>query len=232
MEDNIKDKKIEARVTKKEKENIKKIAEEKGMSVSSLILNSIENNITVNLDTSDYKDLVIQFRRIGNNVNTILKRLNATNHFEESDLNRIQILQRDLQEELRKEKRNINRLKRSIEDFSPDQIKNYLEEEEMRIPDYLIYDEIAYQINYKLEEFIKLMKEQEANPIFKKFILAFLRDFSPTDYEYDELVSLSNELSKVIYKTNQKIITKSGEFVEDDFSNIVEIVNKYRKDRG
>ncbi|MCY3354629.1 plasmid mobilization protein, partial [Acinetobacter baumannii] len=57
--------KIEARVTREEKENIKNIANEKGMTVSSLILSSIENHIIVQIDTRDYMDLVIQVRRIG-----------------------------------------------------------------------------------------------------------------------------------------------------------------------
>ena len=52
--------KIEARVTKEEKEEIQKIAKEQNTTVIALILNSIENNITVNLDTSDYRDLIRQ----------------------------------------------------------------------------------------------------------------------------------------------------------------------------
>lgn len=222
---------VKAEVTKEERNKIRKMAEEKGMTITSLILNSLENNITVNLDTSDYKDLVIQFRRIGNNINTILQRLHSTNYFEKSDLQRIENAQESLKKELRNERKNINKVQREVENLTPDQMKNYLEEEGKRIPNYLIYDEIAYQINTQLTNFIQLMKNENANPIFKQFIIAFLRDFSPTDYDYDELVSLSDELSKVIYKTNQKIMTESGEFVEDDFSNIVEIVNKYRKDR-
>jgi uncharacterized protein (DUF1778 family) len=62
---NKKDKRIELRVTEEQKEKIQKLAEEKNTTVSALILNSIENNVTVYLDTSDYRDLVIQVRRIG-----------------------------------------------------------------------------------------------------------------------------------------------------------------------
>ena len=60
---------INLRVTPEEKEMIKQKAEEKNTTITALVLNSIENNITVNLDTSDYRDLVIQVRRIGTNIN-------------------------------------------------------------------------------------------------------------------------------------------------------------------
>ena len=39
------------------------------MTVSSLILSSIENHIIVQIDTRNYMDLVIQVRRIGGNIN-------------------------------------------------------------------------------------------------------------------------------------------------------------------
>ena len=98
---------VKAEVTEEEREKIREIAKEKGMTISSLILNSIENNITVNLDTSDYRDLVIQVRRIGNNINTILRRLHYTNFFEESDLIAIKKNQEMIEKELKEERKKI-----------------------------------------------------------------------------------------------------------------------------
>lgn len=51
-------------------------AEAEKMTMSSLILNTldkIDNPITVNLDNSDLRDLLIQVRRINANVRTFLK---------------------------------------------------------------------------------------------------------------------------------------------------------------
>ena len=66
---------IRARVTEKQHRIIKKEAEENNTTMTALLLRRFENNVTVNLDTSDYRDLVIQVRRIGTNINTLLKNI-------------------------------------------------------------------------------------------------------------------------------------------------------------
>ncbi|MGO1653026.1 plasmid mobilization protein [Senegalia sp. (in: firmicutes)] len=221
---------INLRVTPEEKEMIKQKAEEKNTTITALVLNSVENNVTVNLDTSDYRDLVIQVRRIGNNINTILKRLHYTNFFEESDVIAIKKNQEMIEKELKEERKRINNARDGIEKLTPDKLRGFLKEKEKRIPNYLIYDEIGNQINEQLGEFIQIIKDEKANPIFRGFINKFIEGFYPTDFSYDELVSLSNEISTIIYKINQKIITETGNLTEEDFKNIMDILSKYRKD--
>ena len=221
---------VKAEVTEEERERIRDIAKEKGMTISSLILNSVENNITVNLDTSDYRDLVIQVRRIGNNINTILKRLHYNNFFEESDVITIKKNQEMIEKELKEERKRINNAREDIENLTPDKLRGFLKEKEKRIPNYLIYDEIGNQINEQLGEFIQIIKDEKANPIFRGFINKFIQGFYPTDFSYDDLVSLSNDISTIIYKINQKIITETGNLTEEDFKNVMDILSKYRKD--
>src|SRR5699024_3726627 len=61
-----------------EKEMIKHKAEAENMTMSALVRRSLEkvdNPITVNLDKSDLRDLVIQARRIDSTVRTFLKNM-------------------------------------------------------------------------------------------------------------------------------------------------------------
>ena len=81
--------KIEVRVTKEEKEKYQKLAKEKNMTVSALMINSIESHITLNMNTSDYRDLVIQTRRIGSNINSLLRNIYFTKTFEDTDIKAI-----------------------------------------------------------------------------------------------------------------------------------------------
>ena len=221
---------LSIRVTAEEKEMVEKKAEEKNTTITALVLNSVENNITVNLDTSDYHDLFIQVKRIGNNINTILRKLHFTNFFEETDLDRIEKYQEEIMKEVKKERKKINSAREGIENLTPEKLRRYLKSEEKRIPDYLIYDEIADQINNKLKEFILIIKEEKANPVFRGFINKFIEGFYPTDFTYDELVSLSNDISEIIYKINQKIREGTGNLTEEDFKNVMEVLSKYRKD--
>lgn len=221
---------IRARVTEKEKEKIKKIANEKGISVSSLVLNSIEKNVTVNVDTSDYRELVIQVRRIGNNINNIIKRIHFSNYITDTDLMNLEINQKQIEKEIKNHHLKINQIKRELETITPKQLKNYLEEEGKRIPNYLIYDEINDQINLQLQNFIQLIEDEKLGVIFPPYIHAFIEDFHPTDYLYDELVDFSNELSNVFYRIDRMVLTGIGELTEDDFDLVLNVLDKYRKE--
>lgn len=75
---------LHLRVSPEEKEMIRSKAEAEKMTMSSLILNTldkIDNPITVNLDDSDLRDLLIQVRRINVNVRTFLKQVGTGEHF-------------------------------------------------------------------------------------------------------------------------------------------------------
>ena len=67
---------------------IKSKAEAEKMTMSSLILRTldkIDNPITVNLDDSDLRDLLIQVRRINVNVRTFLKQVGTSEQFSIED---------------------------------------------------------------------------------------------------------------------------------------------------
>ena len=80
---------LSIRVTEKEKKMIQKKAEKLKTTISALVINSVEKQITVNLNTSDYRDLVIQFRRIGNNVNSLIREIRFSNYIDDSQVKEI-----------------------------------------------------------------------------------------------------------------------------------------------
>lgn len=230
MQGDYKTYKIEARVTKEQKEMIKHKAKENKTTISALILNSIENNITIDLDTSDYRDLVIQTRRIGNNINSIIKDIRFSNYFTTSDMLSIENNLKEINERLKQEKLKINKAKRDFENLTPKQIKNYLEKEEKKIPIFLINNLVIEQITFELRSFIDLINNENWSEVYPPYIEFFLENFDPSEYEYNELVNLSNDLDKVLFKINQKIITRTGSLTKDDFMNVMNVLNIYRKE--
>lgn len=74
---------LNLRVSPEEKEMIRHKAEAENMTMSALVRRSLEkvdNPITVNLDNSDLRDLVIQARRIDSTVRTFLKNMDFNDH--------------------------------------------------------------------------------------------------------------------------------------------------------
>ncbi len=69
---------LNLRVSPEEKEMVRQKAEAENMTMSAIVrrrLEKIDNPITVNLDNSDLRDLVIQARRIDSTVRTFLKNM-------------------------------------------------------------------------------------------------------------------------------------------------------------
>lgn len=75
---------LHLRVSPEEKEMIRSKAEAEKMTLSSLILNTldkIDNPITVNLDDSDLRQWLIEVRKINANVRALLKQVGISEHF-------------------------------------------------------------------------------------------------------------------------------------------------------
>ena len=89
MKKNNRTRRIEARVTEEEYQKYKKKAEEKGMTITALIRNSLERSVVVKINTDTYRELVLEVRRIGNNINQILRRINQTQYYTQTDINLI-----------------------------------------------------------------------------------------------------------------------------------------------
>lgn len=220
---------IRARVTEEEKENIQKKADERNMSISSLILNSIENSITINLDTSDYRDLVIQFRRIGNNINSLIRDIRYSKYFSDNDVLMLQNNLKSLENILEIEKIKIKKTKNSFENLSSSQIKSMLEKEKKAIPMYLVYEEIENHIILLLRSFVDLIIQENLNETYPSYIDFFIKKFDSRNFDYEELVSFSDDLDNVLFSINRKINTENFKLKDEDFLNVMEVLNKYRK---
>jgi cell division protein FtsL len=158
--------KIEARVTKEEKEKIKKIAEEKGMSVTNLILNSVENHISVNIDTTDYRELVIQIRRIGTNINSLLRNIYYKEFFTDSDIESIKQHLKILENHILDEKKRLDEIKIGIENLTPSKAKRILEKNNEQVPLYMICADVVEHINNLLLDFVEMLRENEFDEIY------------------------------------------------------------------
>ena len=220
---------IKAEVTEEEREKIKKIAKEKKTTVSALILNSIRKNVTVKLDTSDYRDLNIQVKRIGNNINRIIRDYHSNEYISKEDLNRIAIYLKSIDETIKNERKTINKTRDEFEKLTPKQLVTALRKQGERVPKYLIYDEISDHIIIQIRLLIDLANETELAQGYVPFYERYIQTFHPTFFEYEELVDFSDKLDEKILEVN-KIDIRNLNQLEDKFTEVLEVLNKYRKD--
>jgi len=115
---------LHLRVSPEEKEMIKSKAEAEKMTMSSLILNTldkIDNPITVNLDDSDLRDLLIQVRRINANVRTFLKQVGIGEHFSIEDRQKMEQQLVSNEQFVLDEYKRVNKLVSDIESLSTEE---------------------------------------------------------------------------------------------------------------
>ena len=222
---------LSIRVTEKEKKMIQKKAEKLKTTISALVINSVEKQITVNLNTSDYRDLVIQFRRIGNNVNSLIREIRFSNYIDDSQVKEIDYQLKSLERLLKNEKVKIDSTKIEMEKMTARQLRELLENQNKRVPNYLIYENIEEHIVSQLRSFIDLTIQSNLDETYPPYIEYFLKSFQIHTYDYDTIVDFSNVLDEKIYAINQKLIARNSQLEEEDFLTILNILDDYRKVR-
>ena len=222
---------LSIRVTEKEKKMIQKKAEKLKTTISALVINSVEKQITVNLNTSDYRDLVIQFRRIGNNVNSLIREIRFSNYIDDSQVKEIDYQLKSLERLLKNEKVKIDSTKMEMEKMTARQLRELLENQNKRVPNYLIYEELEEHIVSQLRSFIDLTIQSNLDETYPPYIEYFLKSFQIHTYDYETIVDFSNVLDEIIYAINQKLIARNSQLEEEDFLTILNILDDYRKVR-
>lgn len=222
---------LSIRVTEKEKKMIQKKAEKLKTTISALVINSVEKQITVNLNTSDYRDLVIQFRRIGNNVNSLIREIRFSNYIDDSQVKEIDYQLKSLERLLKNEKVKIDSTKMEMEKMTARQLRELLENQNKRVPNYLIYEELEEHIVSQLRSFIDLTTQSNLDETYPSYIEYFLKSFQIHTYDYDTIVDFSNVLDEKIYAINQKLIARNSQLEEEDFLTILNVLDDYRKVR-
>lgn len=220
---------ISMRVTAEEKEVITKKAEAENTTITALVLKSIEKSVTVKMDTSDYRDLVIQFRRIGNNINQVIKNVKSKNIYSTNDMLQLNKHLKEIESLMKLENDKINNTRKSIENITPKKANRLLKEGDIVLPKTMIFENVGEQIQLKLTHFIYTLENKKFEFTLIDFIEAFLERFVPYLYTYEELIEFSNELENVLYKINQRMFDEDNLVTREDFDLVLKTLNLYRK---
>ena len=222
---------IKFRATPKEKQKIENLAKDKGYkTLSAFLLSSAINHVTVEIDTSDYRDLVIQVKRIGTNINQLIRSINYSKYFTNEQIFQIEIYLKNLDNYLKEEDKKVNSVEKKLQKISKKDLKKILQDQKKEVPDYLIFDNIIDEINIKLLSFIDLLDKEGWNVIFIDFVYSVLEEIIPENFTYEELIQYSNDLDKALYKINQKMLNPNNNFTDEDFDKVRDVLLNYKKE--
>ncbi|MGO3168856.1 plasmid mobilization protein [Senegalia sp. (in: firmicutes)] len=220
---------ISIRLNEKENEMIRRKAKEKNMSMSKLMLTSVKNHIMIEMNTSDYRHKVIKVKRIGDNVNRIIKNYHSNRYISNGDIKNLQLYLKSIDEVLKEDSIYITKNNEKGKKITQQQLLDSLRKEGRRIPKYLIYEEISDYIITKLRRIIDLASETELAQGYVPFYERYIQTFHPTFFEYDDLVDFSDKLDEKILEV-EKTDIRNVDQLEDKLMEVLEVLNEYRKD--
>ena len=132
---------------------------------------------------------------------------------------------------MKNEKVKIDSTKIEMEKMTARQLRELLENQNKRVPNYLIYEELEEHIVSQLRSFIDLTIQSNLDETYPPYIEYFLKSFQIHTYDYETIVDFSNVLDEKIYAINQKLIARNSQLEEEDFLTILNILDDYRKVR-
>lgn len=221
---------IYIRTTPEEKNKIQKLAKEKGYgSLSAYLLNGATNHVVIQTDTSHLMDLTVQIRRIGSNINQVIRDINYTETFTSEQLSSIEGLLKKADFLYEKENNKIEDMQKYMKNISNTKLKKILEKRKIEVPNFLIYDNISHKIINQLMNYIELLNKKNQYEIYEGFVYEFIEEFIPESYTMEELILLSNELDRVINRIERKLLNPSNDINKENINAVVDVLNKNRK---
>jgi predicted nucleic acid-binding Zn-ribbon protein len=109
---------------------------------------------------------VIQIRRIGTNINSLLRNIYYKEFFTDSDIESIKQHLKILENHILDEKKRLDEIKIGIENLTPSKAKRILEKNNEQVPLYMICADVVEHINNLLLDFVEMLRENEFDEIY------------------------------------------------------------------
>lgn len=228
----MKDKRIriEVRLSQEERDFIVNKAKEEGFtSITAFIKASTRKYVSLNIDTSDYLNLVGETRKIGRNINSLIRDIRFSNVISDKDivimeqsLSRIELL-------LKEDKKEFNNLENVFENLSSKKLKELVEQYDMEVPLSAIYDNIVEMIKDNILFIIDIMKRNKWENHNIEFLYKFVYGLLPDRYNEKEISILNNEIYSYTLSIKNKMFNDRYRYNEQDYINLMDIIDNHSK---
>src|SRR5690625_2806983 len=192
---NKKDEIIKFRVTKEQKEKIKKKAEQYGYNyVSSFLKASAENHFIIKLDLSYFDEVAKEINYIGKNINNLVHHIFSTGSYSDYDLKEIQRLQKETFEKLNKEYDYLLKLRRKYRESNMSlkdkrRLIEELNKHEIEISKEVLLEEIYEQIRNNVLYICQMIEDSpEQEEGISDYVYEYLFDSNLLELDEETLI--------------------------------------------
>ena len=176
-----------------------------------------------------YRDLVIQVKKVGLNINQIIRDIRYGRYFTDEQILKLELLLEDLKKYLKEEKKEIKSSVRYIEKNSPLTLKRIIEKNSSEIADRMCKKNLFELLTKEILDFIDLLEKKNWPKMYVDYIYTFVSNMNLEEYAYNELELFLLAVEEEISRVNQKMLNPESLLTNEDFKSIRNIINKYRK---
>lgn len=226
----MKKQKIEIRLSDDEKKRIVDKAKQEGFqTITAFIKASTERYVSLNIDTSEYNQLLQETRKIGRNINSLIRDIRFSSFFTDKDIMKLEAGISNIESILKEERKNIDSLEDSFVKLKPHELEKMLEESRIEKPLELIFDNLIEMIKSNLLEIIDIMKHDNWGEQYVEIIYIFIYSLLPDLYSLEEIESINNIIYKYYLSVKNKLVNPVNKFSQSDFTELQAIIEENEK---
>ena len=219
---------IKFRVTPEEKKLIQEKGRQEGFtSTSAFIKASSKNYISLSIDTSDYLKLLGETRKIGRNINSLIRDIRYSNIISDMQINSISKSLNQIELILKREEKELSKLENRLNLMSSKKIISLSEKYQLEPPIEIIYKELIEMIKDNLLIIVDLMKRDKWSSHTIEFVYKFIYSLLPDKYSPDVVSKINNEVYKYTQSITNKLVNDLYKYNEQDYTNLMNIIDKY-----
>ena len=223
----MKDKRIriEVRLSQEERDFIVNKAKEEGFtSITAFIKASTKKYFSLTVDTSNYLDVLNETRKIGRNINSVIRDIRYNNLISEKDIITMESSLINIEKILKEDKKGFDELENKLEKLSSKDLVEAIKNHNMKVPLSVIYDNIIEMIKDNLLYIINIMKRNKWESHTMEFVYRFIYDLLPDKYDEIHISEINNDIYKYTLSIKNKLIKDSNKYTEQDYIDLMNII--------
>src|SRR5690625_3624140 len=231
---NKKDEIIKFRVTKEQKEKIKKKAEQYGYNyVSSFLKASAENHFIIKLDLSYFDEVAKEINYIGKNINNLVHHIFSTGSYSDYDLKEIQRLQNEIFKRDNKEYDYLLKLRKQYKEGNmslkdKERLIKELNKHNVEVPKEVILDEVFEQIRNNILYVCQVIEDSpEQEEGISDYVYEYMFDETIFNLREERLIDFANDIYLFTEKIKMKLLNVTNVFDDDDWWELKDILDEY-----
>lgn len=224
----MKKEKIEVRVTAEEKDFIVGKGKSEGFASTSAFIKACTNNyVSLRIDTSDYLDMVNETRKIGRNINSIIREIRYNNLISDKDIMILESSLSTIEKLLKNDKKEFDKLENQFKNISGKELMSLVKKHDMEVPLSVIYDNLVEMIKDNLIFIIDTMKRDKWQSHNIEFIYRFIYSLLPDKFNEVQISKINNDIYKYVLSIKNRMSNDRYRFSEQDYINLMSIIDEH-----